>query len=106
MKIEFNIPNEDAPGYLKRELEKAEFYASYYPEEGGDRRSFQDRIDLLVEYLKGYLKDPEDAGALKAWLVDEATGADIKALLESLGVYVLNAVPPSLSKQVNAEGEA
>jgi len=78
MKLEFEIPGPDAPGFLRRQRKALEFAEAF---SGGSVKPAT--VDALVEFLVDFVTVPQDKDEAKEALWD-ATEKQFTGLLEAL----------------------
>lgn len=102
--ILFDIPNENAPGYLKRQIEREALIARILGGMAEDNQptSYADAVHEVVDYLIPYLKKEEDAEILEEWFVSEATFEDIEYILQAFSIFLFGVQP---KREDNSSGE-
>lgn len=78
MKLEFQIPGKDEPGFLRRQRQALEFQNKLTSNPGIDT------FDDLLEWLAQFVKDPSEHQEKLDALMD-ASENQILALLEAIG---------------------
>ncbi len=95
--IKFLVPDPDAPGYLRREIQRVEFLEQYREEQDARKA-----LKMLVEYLLEFVTEPEDKGQAREMLLD----APKSTIDELMRYFVLGAVPSEVSDPEKEGSEA